>query len=172
MLLVLKVYETCDLTVCPARYIFFNFMYILYLNFRKISNFQAYTSQPHSLSLSLHNPQLKNLKVRPCLLREHCQDQSYQTVRTSDHPIIRFVQHLAIVNQLCAGFIISIILLFAYVSLVLFSLLWVSNLVPGALPGFITENPNRRPGCARLDSNQRSSAYGADEMTTSLLRNI
>ena len=42
MLLVLKVYETCDLTVCPARYIFFNFMYILYLNFRKISNFQAY----------------------------------------------------------------------------------------------------------------------------------
>nr|DAF00359.1 MAG TPA: hypothetical protein [Herelleviridae sp.] len=27
---------------CPL-YIFFNFMYILYLNFRKISNFQAYT---------------------------------------------------------------------------------------------------------------------------------
>ena len=68
--------------------------------------------------------------------------------------------------------LISIILLFAYVSLVLFSLLWVSNLVPDALPGFITENPNRRPGCARLDSNQRSSAYGADEMTTSLLRSI
>lgn len=44
MLLVLKVYETCDLTVCPARDIFFNFMYILYLNFRKISNFQAYMS--------------------------------------------------------------------------------------------------------------------------------
>ena len=43
--------------------------------------------------------------------------------------------------------LISIILLFAYVSLVLFSLLWVSNLVPDALPGFITENPNRRPGC-------------------------
>lgn len=42
MLLVLKVYETCDLTVCPARNIFFNFMYILYINFRKISNFQAY----------------------------------------------------------------------------------------------------------------------------------
>lgn len=42
MLLVLKVYETCDLSVCPARNIFFNFMYILYINFRKISNFQAY----------------------------------------------------------------------------------------------------------------------------------
>lgn len=42
MLLVLKVYETCDLSVCPARYIFFNFMYILYINFRKISNFQTY----------------------------------------------------------------------------------------------------------------------------------
>ena len=41
MLLVLKVYGSCDLTVCPTRYIFFNFTYILYLNFRKISNFQA-----------------------------------------------------------------------------------------------------------------------------------
>lgn len=64
MLLVLKVYETCDLTVCPARYIFFNFMYILYLNFRKISNFQAYTRQPHALSLSLHNPRLKKFESK------------------------------------------------------------------------------------------------------------
>ena len=64
MLLVLKVYETCDLTVCPARYIFLNFMYILYLNFRKISNFQAYTRWPHALSLSLHNPQLEKFESK------------------------------------------------------------------------------------------------------------
>ena len=31
---------------------------------------------------------------------------------------------------------------------------------------------NRAYGCVRLDSNQRSSAHEADEMTTSPLRNI
>nr|DAH79612.1 MAG TPA: hypothetical protein [Caudoviricetes sp.] len=30
MLLVLKVYETCDLSVCPARYIFQLYVYIIY----------------------------------------------------------------------------------------------------------------------------------------------
>lgn len=52
------------MTTSLYRYIFFNFMYILYINFRKISNFQVYTSQPHSLSLSLHNPRLDKFESK------------------------------------------------------------------------------------------------------------
>ena len=66
------------------------------------------------------------------------------------------------VYQPCAGFIISIILLFAYLSLVLFSLLWVSNLVAFPHRASIyrnTENPNRWLGCEVLESNQILIAY-------------
>ena len=64
MLLVLKVYETCDLTVCPARYIFLNFMYILYLDFRKFQIFKpTRASLTHSPFLST-TLDLKNLKCK------------------------------------------------------------------------------------------------------------
>lgn len=121
MLLVLKVYETCDLSVCPARNIFFNFMYILYINFRKISNFK-----PHELAslflqsflyLGLMNLKCKTRSLTGALLglvTPNCTD--------FDHKLSALYSILLSVNQPSVGFIISIILLFAYVSLVLFTI--------------------------------------------------
>ena len=63
-----------------------------------------------------------------------------------------------------------------FTSKLLLRMVWAKGLEPPASCSQSTRSAKlsytQINGCERLDSNQRSSAHEADEMTTSLLRNI